>query len=124
VAPLRPIVNTIGNPTYQLAKYLAHKLKPLVDNTISFFKDSSFFVNKIKNIKLDKDDTLIRFNVVSLFTKIPIDGDMEVIKNITDLGTANLVEFCLKSSFFFSVSRVRYMKKPMGLLCDPPSLPS
>jgi hypothetical protein len=61
-APLRPILNTINNPTYQLAKYLAHKLKPLVDNTSSFVKDSSFFVNKIKNFKLDKDDTLVRFD--------------------------------------------------------------
>jgi hypothetical protein len=99
-APLRPIINTIGSPTYQLAKILSHKLKPLVDNTISFVNDSSFFVNNIKNIKLDKDETLISFVVVSLFTKIPIDGAMEVIKNITDLGTANLVELCLKSTFF------------------------
>jgi hypothetical protein len=99
-APLRPIVNTIGSPTYQLAKYLANKLKPLVGNTSSFVKDSSFFVNKIKNIKVDKDDILVSFDVVSLFTKIPIDGAINVIRNITDPGTANLIELCLKSTFF------------------------
>jgi hypothetical protein len=99
-APLRPIVNTISSPTYQLAKYLANKLKPLVGNTSSFVKDSSFFVNKIKNIKVDKDDILVSFDVVSLFTKIPIDGAMNVIRNITDPGTANLIELCLKSTFF------------------------
>jgi hypothetical protein len=54
----------------------------------------------MKDIKLDKDDTLIIFYVVSLFTKILIDGAMEVIKNITDQGTAKLVEICLKSTFF------------------------
>ena len=39
--PLRPIVNTIDSPTYDLAKYLAGILKPLVGNTSSFIKDSS-----------------------------------------------------------------------------------
>lgn len=39
--PLRPIVNTIGSPTYDLAKYLAKILKPLVGKTFSFIKDSS-----------------------------------------------------------------------------------
>lgn len=38
--PLRPIVNTIGSPTYELAKYVAKVLKPLVGNTDSFIKDS------------------------------------------------------------------------------------
>lgn len=37
-APLRPIVNMIGRPTYLLAKYLAKKLKPLVGHTKSFIK--------------------------------------------------------------------------------------
>ena len=46
--PLRPIVNTIGSPTYELAKYLAKILGPLVGNTESFIKDSSEFVRLIK----------------------------------------------------------------------------
>ena len=121
-APLRPIVNTIGSPTYQLAKYLANKLKPLVGNTSSFVKDSSFFVNKIKNIKVDKDDILVSFDVVSLFTKIPIDRAMNVIRNITDPGTANLIELCLKSTFFSFQGEV--YEQTCGSLWDPPSLPS
>ena len=47
--PRPPIVDTIGSPTYRLAKYLANKLNPLVGNTSSFVKYSSFFVEKIKN---------------------------------------------------------------------------
>ena len=49
--PLRPIVNTIGSATYELAKYVAKILKPLVGNTDSFIKDSKDFVNFIKNEK-------------------------------------------------------------------------
>ena len=39
--PLRPIVNTIQSPTYDLAKHLAKTLKPLVEKSFSFIKDSS-----------------------------------------------------------------------------------
>src|SRR6202044_3940579 len=65
-APLRPIVNTIGSPTYELAKYVARILKPLVGNTDSFIKDSHDFVKLIKNEKLERDDLLVSFDVVSL----------------------------------------------------------
>ena len=42
--PLRPIVNTIGSPTYELAKFVAKWLGPLIGHTESFIKDPSDFV--------------------------------------------------------------------------------
>jgi len=42
----------------------------------------------------------VSFDVVSLFTKIPINEAVEVINEITDQETAKLVEICLKSTFF------------------------
>ena len=98
-APLRPIVNTIGGPTYLLAKFLALKLKPLVGRTESFMKDSASFIDELKDIKLDPRDILVSFDVVSLFTCIPIKEAMEVINRLTDPDTARLVEICLTSTF-------------------------
>jgi hypothetical protein len=46
--PLRPIVDTIGSPTYELTKYVENILGPLVENTDFYIKDSSDFVNLIK----------------------------------------------------------------------------
>jgi hypothetical protein len=46
--PLRPILNTIGSPTYLLEKFLANRLKPLVGLTSSFVKDSTHWVYDIK----------------------------------------------------------------------------
>jgi hypothetical protein len=46
--PLRPIVNTIGSPTYELESYVAKILGPLVGGTESYIKDSNDFVNLIK----------------------------------------------------------------------------
>lgn len=70
--PIRPIVNTIGGPTYQLEKYLAKKLKPMVGNTNSFVKDCTHFINEIKDLNLDTNDILVSFDVKSLYTNIPM----------------------------------------------------
>ena len=83
-APLRPIVDTIGSPTYRLAKFLANKLILVVGNTISFIKDSSFFIEKIKVRHMDENELLLILNVVSLFKMIPIDETIKVIENLTD----------------------------------------
>lgn len=42
--PLRPIVNTIGSPTYNLAKWLASNLKGYVGQTDSHIKDSASWI--------------------------------------------------------------------------------
>ena len=98
--PLRPIVNTTGSPTYDLEKYLVGILKPLVGNTSSFIKDSSTSGKMISNLTLEPEDIMVSFDVVSLFTKNPIDDAMEAIKKITNPDIAKLIEVCLRSTFF------------------------
>jgi hypothetical protein len=93
-------VNTIGSPTYELAKHVAKIPSPLVGHTDSFIKDSNEFINIIKNEKVRPQDTLISFDVVSLFTKIPLDEAIQIVKEVTDPEIANLVEVCLCSTFF------------------------
>ena len=98
--PLIPIVNTIGSPTYELAKYVAKILSPLVGNTESFIKDSSEFVKLIKTEKIEPDDMILSFDVVYLFMKIPLNEAIQVIKEANDLNTTMLAEVCLRSTFF------------------------
>ena len=98
--PLRPIVNTIGSPTYDLAKHLAKALKPLVGKTFSFIKYSSELVSKMKEWKMSDNDLLTSFDVVSLYTKIPINEAVEVIKKVSNPETTHLVEICLRSTYF------------------------
>ena len=98
--PLRPIVNTIGSPTYKLSKYLATLLRPLVGKTNSFVKDSTSWVQEICDQSLDTGDILISFDVVSLYTKILIDEVIATIRDLTNVDIAKLVEVCLKSTFF------------------------
>ncbi|XP_059066412.1 uncharacterized protein LOC131857721 [Cryptomeria japonica] len=98
--PLRPIVDTIGSPTYKLAAFLAKLISLLVGNSNSFIKDSNQFVQFIKDTNLDPQDTLVSFDVVSLFTKVPILDSIEIVKLKVNEEIASLVELCLRSTFF------------------------
>ena len=57
-------------------------------------------MNLIKNEKIERDDILVSFDVASLFTKIPLDEAIQVIKDVTNPGTARLAEICLRSTVF------------------------
>jgi hypothetical protein len=43
---------------------------------------------------------ILSFDVVSLYTMIPIDEAVKVIKNLTYPKTTSLVKICLRSTFF------------------------
>ena len=70
---LRPIVNTIGSPTYDLVKFIAKRLGPLFGHTDSFIKYSRDFVELISEERINTNDIMVSFDVVSLFTKIPLN---------------------------------------------------
>lgn len=70
--PLRPIVSVIGAPHHPLSHFLTTKLKPFVSTYVYLIKDSSHFIQKPETIHLDPNDIMVSFDVVSLFTKIPI----------------------------------------------------
>ena len=76
---LCPIVLSIGSPIYQLAKELICILSPLTLNTDSFVRNSKDFLNTVKGLEINKADVLASFDVVSLYTKVPIDEAVEII---------------------------------------------
>ena len=111
--PLRPIVSAIGSPTYLLAKELAQILSPLAGRTGTHVKNSAEFAQKIREVELMEGDMMISFDVVSLFTKVPIDGALQVIStllaqddsleertSITVPDICQLTELCLRSTYF------------------------
>ncbi|KAG8236965.1 hypothetical protein J437_LFUL016536 [Ladona fulva] len=56
--PLRPIVSAINSPTSLLAKFLSKLLTPHIENSIHHIKNSSEFVNSIRNLHLDPVDIM------------------------------------------------------------------
>ena len=98
--PLRPIVSSIGSPTYKLAKHLATLLKSLVGQSEHHIKNSKQFIDIIKTIKLEETDILVSFDVESLFTKVPLAETLVLLRPHFDPPVINLFQHCLTSSYF------------------------
>jgi hypothetical protein len=78
-----------------LPKFLANKLKILTENTNSYVKDSTHFINKINNLKVENRDIILSFDIGLLYTMILINKEMVVIEQVIDPEMAKLVEVCL-----------------------------
>ena len=132
--PVRPIVSSIGSISYPCAKYIAGILKPLVGKTSSFIKNSADFVDKIKDCRVEDDEELISFDVTALFTSVPVDKALVVIrdkllnddtlKERTSIPIDYLVkilELCLKCTYF--VFRDEYYLQIHGAAMGSPVSP-
>ena len=111
--PLRPIVAAIGSPSHLLAKELARILSPLAGKGPSHVRNSADFVQRIRQTELAETDIMVSFDVVSLFTNVPVDEAVLVISNrlqqdetleertsIPIPELCHLVELCLRSTYF------------------------
>jgi hypothetical protein len=79
--PLRPILSSINHYSYKIAKFFIPFLTPI--STSSFvIKDSFSFVQELLNSDINSDSVVMAsFDVISLFTNIPVDETIEIISN-------------------------------------------
>ena len=111
--PLRPIVSSTGTVSYNTSKELANILKPLVGWTPYHLKNTKDFIEQIKDVRLLTDETFISYDIKALFTSVPIEPVIGIIK--TKLENDNtlksrtsmsvehitsLLEYCLNSTYF------------------------
>ena len=69
--PLRPIISN-RTATYEVAKYLAQTLKPVGQSQYTI-KSSKSFIKALKKQKVRPAYQMVLFDVVSLFTNIPLE---------------------------------------------------
>ncbi|MFX0618098.1 reverse transcriptase domain-containing protein, partial [Escherichia coli] len=102
--PLRPIVSQIDTPTYKLAQLVAKVLSPLRGHTNAYIKDSYHFISEIKDLHLADNETMVSFDVQSLFTSLPVEDCIKIIsKKLSDnhipMEYLKLLQQCLTSGY-------------------------
>ena len=111
--PIRPTVSSCGSVTYGVAKELAKILKPLVGKSPHHITSTKDFVEQARQIKLEPGECLSSYDVSALFTSVPIDPALNIIKDLLDKDNTLkertvmevgdiilLLEFCLKNTYF------------------------
>jgi len=111
--PLRPIVSCIGSFAYNLSKHLAEILSPLTGSTEHAIPNSSGFAEFIAEQTIGPQESMVSFDVVSLFTNVPIEGAcsaaLQRLQSDSNLSTrtslspeqlTQLLEFVLRSTYF------------------------
>ena len=111
--PLRPIVSSCGSVTHGVAKELGKIIKPLVGKSPHHITSTQDFVEQAKCIKLEPGECLSSYDVSAMFTSVPIDPALNIIKDLLDKDNTLkertvmevgdiilLLEFCLKNTYF------------------------
>ena len=109
--PLRPIVSSRGSVTYGVAKVLSRVITPLVGKSPHHIQSMGDFVSRAKRFTLQPGECLSSYDATSLFTSVPIDPALNVIKELLEkdeklndrivLSVHNIIEllgFCLHNT--------------------------
>ena len=77
--PGRPIVSVNDCPTERIWQLVDKFIQPLVTTLPSFIRDSSHFLQQIKDLKLPRHAILATLDVTSLYTNIPNDDGIKAV---------------------------------------------
>ena len=102
-----------GSVNYGVVKELAKILKPLVGKSPHHINSTQDFVKQVKHITLLPWECLSSYDVSVLFTSVPVDPALNIIRDLLDkdhtlkertvLAVSDillLLEFCLKNTYF------------------------
>ena len=78
--PVRPIVSMINTPEYKLAKYLDMLIKPNLPMKYSV-KSNTEVLKRLEEFDFQENDYCVSFDVVSLFTNIPLEDTIVLVAN-------------------------------------------
>jgi len=108
--PFRIIVSSINTSLYLVAKFLQRIISESLPKANSSVSNSSELYNTLSKVSVPKSYVLMSFDVVSLFTNVPLDLVINGIKNkqnfiewFTKIPMGefiSIVKFVLSSTFF------------------------
>ena len=128
--PARPIISSVGSIAYNRSKYLVKLLNPII-GTISdaHIKNNVDLLNKLNSITSNFDFKLVSFDVVSLFTKVPIDDLLNYLTDVLDNvdlpfpveTMIELIKLCIKDCKF--QFNDKYYEQKFGMAMGNPLSP-
>ena len=77
-------MSSCGSVTYGIAKEHAKILKPLVGKSPHHITSTQVFVEQAKKIILEPEECLSSYDVSALFTSVPIDPALTIIKDLLE----------------------------------------
>jgi hypothetical protein len=103
--PMRLVISAIGAPAHEIARSIGRVLREPVVKAKSFVKNSQDFLMKIKQVNLEEGDMLVSLDVVGLFSNVPLNETIEILKRNRrkfrlPLTLINLIEECLNCNYF------------------------
>ena len=110
--PLRPIVSNRGSVCHPLIRFFVEIISPLTGKSLSYVKNLAYFVERISDAPIHSTQ-MVNLDVVSLFTKVPTDETLAVVRDKlaadplleqrTCILIDNLMEmltFCVATTYF------------------------
>ena len=128
--PGRPIINSVGSATETISALVDEILRKYSKQAQSYIKDTSHFLQVIKDIKINDGELIATVDVTALYTNIPHDdGINKVISFLRKKGAPNpeiemckiLLEHILKNNYF-TFDNEYYLQisgTAMGTRCAP-----
>lgn len=69
----------IHSVTYNIAKFLASILNPLTGSPKHHIHNTLLFLGKVRDVVMEADESMILYNVTSLFTRVTVTEALEVV---------------------------------------------
>ena len=108
--PGRAVISNCGTPTEKVSELLDSQLKPVMQSSRSYIKDSGDFIKKIKNIgAILKDSILVTADVVGLYPSIPYQAGRKALekalnnrtnKKVSTEDLVKMAKFVFKNNNF------------------------
>ena len=108
--PGRPVISNCCTPTEKVSEYLDYILKPIMQDSWSYIKDSGDSLKKIKSIgKIPEGAIVVTGDVIRLYPSISHEAGLEALrKRLSErdspkVPTENIIQmadFVLKNNFF------------------------
>ena len=124
--PLKPIVSNQGSACHPLSRFLVEIISPLTGKSSSYVKNSAHFTKRISDSPIHSNQ-MVSLDVVSLFTKVPTDEIISLVRDKLAAGSLleertcipidNLMEmltFCVETTYFGSGSDI-YRQKGLAM---------